>query len=224
MNVLEVANLNKFFNEPVRNQVLNDVGFQVAPGEFVAITGKSGSGKSTLLYLLSTMDTDFEGSIVIDGQQMKGKSNRWLAAFRNRHIGFVFQFHYLLPDFTSLENVMLPARKLGMYANDQIEQRAMDLLSLLDVKDQALKRTALLSGGQQQRVAIARALINEPLIVMGDEPTGNLDSANSATVFALFKELAKERQQTVLVVTHDEDFARRADRRIHMADGRIVKG
>lgn len=224
MNVLEVANLNKFFNEPVRNQVLNDVGFQVAPGEFVAITGKSGSGKSTLLYLLSTMDTDFEGSIVIDGQQIKGKSNRWLAEFRNRHIGFVFQFHYLLPDFTSLENVMLPARKLGMYANDQIEQRAMDLLGLLDVKDQALKRTALLSGGQQQRVAIARALINEPLIVMGDEPTGNLDSANSATVFSLFKELAKERQQTVLVVTHDEDFARRADRRIHMADGRIVEG
>lgn len=224
MNVLEVANLNKFFNEPVRNQVLNDVGFQVAPGEFVAITGKSGSGKSTLLYLLSTMDTDFDGSIVIDGQQMKGKSNRWLAAFRNRHIGFVFQFHYLLPDFTSLENVMLPARKLGMYANDQIEQRAMELLRLLDVKDQALKRTALLSGGQQQRVAIARALINQPLIIMGDEPTGNLDSANSATVFSLFKELAKERQQTVLVVTHDEDFARRADRRIHMADGRIVEG
>lgn len=224
MNVLEVANLNKFFNEPVRNQVLNAVGFQVAAGEFVAITGKSGSGKSTLLYLLSTMDTDFDGSIVIDGQQMKGKSNRWLAAFRNRHIGFVFQFHYLLPDFTSLENVMLPARKLGMYTNAQIEQRAMDLLRLLDVKDQALKRTALLSGGQQQRVAIARALINEPLIVMGDEPTGNLDSANSATVFGLFKELAKERQQTVLVVTHDEDFASRADRRIHMADGRILEG
>jgi len=224
MNVLEVANLNKFFNEPARNQVLNDVSFQVAPGEFVAITGKSGSGKSTLLYLLSTMDTDFEGSIVIDGQQMKGKSNRWLAAFRNRHIGFVFQFHYLLPDFTSLENVMLPARKLGMHTHDQIEQRAMDLLRLLDVKEQALKRTALLSGGQQQRVAIARALINEPLIVMGDEPTGNLDSANSATVFGLFKELAKERQQTVLVVTHDEDFARRAERRIHMADGRILQG
>lgn len=224
MNVLEVANLNKYFTEPVRNQVLKGVGFQVKAGEFVAITGKSGSGKSTLLYLLSTMDTDFEGSIMINGEQMKGKANRWLAAFRNQHIGFVFQFHYLLPDFTSLENVMLPARKLGMYANDQIEQRAMDLLGLLDVKDQALKRTALLSGGQQQRVAIARALINEPLIVMGDEPTGNLDSANSATVFSLFKELAKERHQTVLVVTHDEDFARRADRRIHMADGRIVEG
>ncbi|MBO9617231.1 MAG: ABC transporter ATP-binding protein [Dyadobacter sp.] len=224
MNVLEVANLNKYFNEPVRNQVLNNVGFQVKAGEFVAITGKSGSGKSTLLYLLSTMDTDFEGSIEIDGEQMKGKPNRWLAAFRNRHIGFVFQFHYLLPEFTSLENVMLPARKLGAVPTGQIEQRAMDLLKLLDVDSQATKRAALLSGGQQQRVAIARALINDPLIVMGDEPTGNLDSTNSATVFGLFKELARERQQTVLVVTHDEDFARRADRRIHMADGQIVEG
>lgn len=222
MNVLEVANLNKYFNEPVRNQVLRNVGFQVERGEFVAITGKSGCGKSTLLYLLSTMDTDFEGSITIDGEQMKGKTNRGLAAFRNRNIGFVFQFHYLLPEFTSLENVMLPARKLGEYPAGQIEQRAMQLLKLLDVDGQALKRAALLSGGQQQRVAIARALINDPLIVMGDEPTGNLDSANSATVFGLFKELAIERKQTVLVVTHDEDFARRADRRIHMADGSIV--
>lgn len=224
MNLLEVANLNKYFNEPVRNQVLNNVGFQVEAGEFVAITGKSGSGKSTLLYLLSTMDTDFDGSIRINGEQMKGKTNRWLAAFRNRHIGFVFQFHYLLPEFTSLENVMLPARKLGAFPADRIEQRAMDLLRLLDVDNQATKRAALLSGGQQQRVAIARALINDPLIVMGDEPTGNLDSANSATVFNLFRELAKERQQTVLVVTHDDDFARRADRRIHMADGKIVEG
>ena len=224
MNVLEVAKLNKYFTEPVRNQVLKDVGFQVKAGEFVAITGKSGSGKSTLLYLLSTMDTDFEGSIIINGEQMKDKTNRWLAAFRNQHIGFVFQFHYLLPEFTSLENVMLPARKLGLYSKDQIEQRAMDLLKLLDVDSQAAKRAALLSGGQQQRVAIARALINDPSIVMGDEPTGNLDSANSATVFGLFKELAKERQQTVLVVTHDEDFARRADRWIYMADGQIVEG
>lgn len=222
MNVLEVANLDKYFNEPVRNQVLRNVGFQVQRGEFVAITGKSGCGKSTLLYLLSTMDTDFEGSITIDGEQMKGKTNRWLAAFRNRNIGFVFQFHYLLPEFTSLENVMLPARKLGEYPASQIEQRAMQLLQLLGVDGQALKRAALLSGGQQQRVAIARALINDPLIIMGDEPTGNLDSANSATVFGLFKELAIERKQTVLVVTHDEDFARRADRRIHMADGSIV--
>ncbi|GGM90667.1 lipoprotein-releasing system ATP-binding protein LolD [Dyadobacter beijingensis] len=222
MNVLEVANLNKYFNEPVRNQVLKNVGFQVERGEFVAITGKSGCGKSTLLYLLSTMDTDFEGSIMIDGEQMKGKTNRWLAAFRNRHIGFVFQFHYLLPEFTSLENVMLPARKLGEYPVGEIEQRAMQLLKLLNVDGQALKRAGLLSGGQQQRVAISRALINDPLIVMGDEPTGNLDSANGATVFGLFKELAIERKQTVLVVTHDEDFARRADRRIYMADGSIL--
>ena len=221
MNVLEVSRLNKFFNEPVRTQVLKEVGFQVEAGEFVAITGKSGSGKSTLLYLLSTMDTDFDGSIMIDNQQMKGKSNRWLAAFRNRYIGFVFQFHYLLPEFSVLENVMLPARKLAEYPVDQIQDRAMYLLKLLGVADQALKRAALLSGGQQQRVAIARALINDPLIIMGDEPTGNLDSANSANVFELFKELAAEKRQTVLVVTHDEDFAAGASRRIHMADGAI---
>lgn len=222
MNLIEVRNINKYFYQPSKMQVLNDVDLDIEKGHFVSITGKSGSGKSTLLYLLSTMDTDFEGSIRINGEEMQGKRNRWLADFRNHHIGFVFQFHYLLPEFTALRNVMLPALKLARYTPTEIEHRAMDLLQLLGVDAQAGKRASLLSGGQQQRVAIARALINEPLIIMGDEPTGNLDSQNAAIVFDLFRQLSSERGQTILTVTHDDDFARRSDKVIHLVDGRIA--
>lgn len=222
MNLIEVRHINKYFYQPAEMQVLKDISFDIEKGKFVSITGKSGSGKSTLLYLLSTMDTTFDGSIRINNEEMRGKSNRWLADFRNHHIGFVFQFHYLLPEFTALRNVMLPALKQGKYRSDEIEQQAMDLLQLLGVGDQAGKRASLLSGGQQQRVAIARALINEPLIIMGDEPTGNLDSHNAALVFDLFKKLSAEKGQTILTVTHDEDFARRSDHIIHMVDGEII--
>lgn len=222
MNVLEVNNINKYFYEPTKLQVLKDVSFGIEKGSFTSITGKSGSGKSTLLYLLSTMDTDFEGEIMIDGEKLKNKKNRWLAAFRNQNIGFVFQFHFLLPEFSALKNVMLPGLKLGKYSNDALEQKAMELLKLLDIEEQALKRTTLLSGGQQQRVAIARALINDPIIVMGDEPTGNLDSKNTAIVFDLFKKISQEHKQTFLVVTHDDDFAKKSDRIIHLKDGKIV--
>ncbi|NLU90444.1 ABC transporter ATP-binding protein [Chitinophaga sp. Ak27] len=222
MNLIEVRNINKYFYQPTKMQVLNNVDLDIEKGHFVSITGKSGSGKSTLLYLLSTMDTDFDGSIRINGEEMQGKRNRWLADFRNHHIGFVFQFHYLLPEFTALRNVMLPALKLARYTPAEIEHRAMDLLQLLGVEAQANKRASLLSGGQQQRVAIARALINEPLIIMGDEPTGNLDSQNAAIVFDLFRQLSSERGQTILTVTHDDDFARRSDKVIHLVDGRIA--
>nr|WP_295876893.1 ABC transporter ATP-binding protein [uncultured Chitinophaga sp.] len=222
MNLIEVRNINKYFDQPTRMQVLTDVSLDIEKGHFVSITGKSGSGKSTLLYLLSTMDTAFEGSIRINGEEMHGKRNRWLADFRNHHIGFVFQFHYLLPEFSVLRNVMLPALKLARYAPAEIEQKAMDILKLLGVDAQATKRASLLSGGQQQRVAIARALINEPLIIMGDEPTGNLDSQNAAIVFDLFRQLSSERGQTILTVTHDDDFARRSDKVIHLVDGRIA--
>lgn len=222
MNVLEANKINKFFHEPTDFQVLKDVSFGIEKGSFTSITGKSGSGKSTLLYLLSTMDTDFEGSIKINDEEIKNKKNRWLSAFRNQHIGFVFQFHFLLPEFSALKNVMLPGLKLGKYSNEELEHKAMDLLKLLDIEQQALKRTTLLSGGQQQRVAIARALINDPIIVMGDEPTGNLDSKNTAIVFDLFKKLSIEKHQTLLVVTHDEDFAKKSDRTIHLTDGKIA--
>lgn len=192
-------------------------------GEFVAIVGKSGSGKSTLLYLLSTMDTDYQGEIVINGTTVTGLTQNQLSRFRNEHIGFVFQFHYLLPEFSVLDNVMLPALKLGKKPVEVVEARAMELLTLLDIKGHEMKKASKISGGQQQRVAIARALINEPAIIMGDEPTGNLDSKNTGIVFDIFRQLAKEGGQTIIAVTHDDEFAANCDRIIEMVDGGIVR-
>jgi lipoprotein-releasing system ATP-binding protein len=221
--VLQTKGINKFFHDPVKFQVLNDITFSIRKGEFVTITGKSGCGKSTLLYILSTMDTDYEGELFIGNEAMKSKDGAGLARVRNEKIGFVFQFHYLLPEFSVLRNVMLPAQKLGLKSEDEIEAKAMEHLKMLGIADQALKNANMLSGGQKQRVAIARALINDPLIIMGDEPTGNLDSKNSAIVFDLFKEIAATGNRSLLVVTHDEDIARGAQRNIVMDDGRMVK-
>jgi len=223
MEILKVENLNKHFYTPTDFWVLKNLNFSIEEGKLTSITGKSGSGKSTLLYLLSTMDSDFEGSIRINGNEIKGKGNKWLSGFRNSNIGFIFQFHYLLPDFTVLQNIMLPALKQGKYSKEEIEGKAMDLLGLLDVREQAQKRASLLSGGQQQRVAIARALINEPAIIIGDEPTGNLDTNNTRIVLDLFRELTTEKGYTILTVTHDDDFARQSDRIIHLVDGEIIK-
>jgi lipoprotein-releasing system ATP-binding protein len=186
------------------------------------MVGKSGSGKSTLLYLLSTMDTDYEGTLEFDGENLTKQKKERLAEIRNEKIGFVFQFHYLLPEFSSLKNVMIPALKLGKYSREEIEDKAYKTLGMLGLQDQALKNTSKLSGGQQQRVAIARALINDPKIIMGDEPTGNLDSKNTSIVFDIFKQLTSEFNQTVVAVTHDNDFAKASDRIIEMADGRII--
>jgi lipoprotein-releasing system ATP-binding protein len=221
-NILEVVKVNKSFHDPVTVPVLKDVSLAVKRGEFVSITGKSGCGKSTLLYILSTMDTDYEGEVVIDGEPTRGLGGPRLAAIRNEKIGFVFQFHYLLPEFSVLKNVMLPGLKLGKHSEQEVEQRAMDRLRDLDMHEHALKMANQLSGGQKQRVAIARSLINDPLIIMGDEPTGNLDSRNSAIVFDIFKHIATEHKRSLLVVTHDNDFAARTDRTIVMDDGRVV--
>lgn len=219
---LSAKDLNKYFYEPEAFQVLKDVGFEIQKGEFVAIVGKSGSGKSTLLYLLSTMDTDYQGSIAINGITVTGLSQNQLSRFRNEHIGFVFQFHYLLPEFSVLDNVMLPALKLGKKPKELVEEKAMELLTLLDIKGHEMKKASKISGGQQQRVAIARALINEPAIIMGDEPTGNLDSKNTKVVFDIFRQLAKESGQTIIAVTHDDEFAANCDRIIEMVDGKIM--
>lgn len=219
---LSATGVSKYFHEPETFQVLKHVGFEVAKGEFVAIVGKSGSGKSTLLYLLSTMDTDYQGSISINGTTVTGLKQNELARFRNEHIGFVFQFHYLLPEFSVLDNVMLPALKLGKQSREVIEARAIELLALLDIKGHEMKKASKISGGQQQRVAIARALINQPAVIMGDEPTGNLDSKNTKVVFDIFRELARERGQTIIAVTHDDEFAANCDRIIEMVDGEIV--
>lgn len=219
---LEIRNLIKYFHEPETFQVLKGVSFTVKKGEFLSIVGKSGSGKSTLLYVLSTMDTDYEGTLQINGDALTGKTQNQLAAFRNEHIGFVFQFHYLLPEFTALQNVMLPALKLGKLSKEEIEHKAYESLRLLDLEGQELKNANRLSGGQQQRVAIARALINNPSVIMGDEPTGNLDSKNSRAVQEIFKQLAQEHGQTIICVTHDPDFANNTDRIMEMQDGLIV--
>lgn len=220
--VLQTRKISKFFHDPVTFQVLHDVDLEIYRGEFVSITGKSGCGKSTLLYILSTMDTDYDGELLIDSQSMKGRSGEELARVRNSKIGFVFQFHYLLPEFTVLQNVMLPGLKLGSLSAQEVEHNAMGHLKTLGIEKMAMKRANMLSGGEKQRVAIARALINNPLIIMGDEPTGNLDSKNSSIVFDIFKQLAASGKQTLLVVTHDEDFASKTDRNIVMDDGRIL--
>ena len=221
--VLESKSICKNFHDPVTIQVLHDVNFSIDRGEFVSIIGKSGCGKSTLLYILSTMDTDYEGDLLIDNISMKGKKEHELAKVRNEKIGFVFQFHYLLNEFSVLKNVMLPGLKLGKHSAQQIEHQAVEKLKLLGIEKEALKKPNQLSGGQKQRVAIARALINEPLIIMGDEPTGNLDKKNSELVFDIFKELTLESKQTLLIVTHDSEFARKSDRIIEMEDGRIIR-
>jgi lipoprotein-releasing system ATP-binding protein len=213
--------VSKYFYEPHPFQVLKEVSFSVNRGEFLSLVGKSGSGKSTLLYILSTLDTSYEGELTIRGEKLTGRNSDFLSSFRNAHIGFVFQFHYLLPEFTCLQNVMLPALKLGRLHRAEIREKAYEKLKLLGVSEQALKPASKLSGGQQQRVAIARALINDPAVIMGDEPTGNLDSVNSGIVFDIFRQLAREKKQTIIAVTHDEEFAGKTDRIIEMKDGRI---
>jgi lipoprotein-releasing system ATP-binding protein len=220
--ILEAKNINKFFHDPVRIQVIENLSFSINKGDFVSLTGKSGCGKSTLLYVLSTMDTDYEGGLYIDGEEMPKNNEGFLAKIRNEKIGFVFQFHYLLNEFNVLENVMLPGLKLAKYSREEVEHRAMEKLKILGIDHLAYKKSNHVSGGEKQRVAIARALINDPHIIMGDEPTGNLDKKNSDLVFDIFNQLADEFNQTLLIVTHDPSFAERTHRIIKMEDGKII--
>jgi len=220
--ILRIKQVNKYFYDPEKFQVLKSIDLTVNKGEFLSLVGKSGCGKSTLMYVLSTMDTDYEGELEIAGERLTGKTQNELSAFRNAHIGFVFQFHYLLPEFTVLQNVMIPALKLNKYNRKEIEERAYQKLKMLGIETQANKQSSKLSGGQQQRVAIARALINDPDIIMGDEPTGNLDSYNTNLVFDIFKELTHTYKQTIIAVTHDDEFARKSDHRVEMSDGKII--
>lgn len=220
---LKAGNISKYFFTPGKFQALDELSFEIGRGEFVSIIGKSGCGKSTLLYILSTMDTDYDGTLELNGERVTGKTQNDLAAFRNQHLGFVFQFHYLLPDFSCIKNVMIPALRLGKLSKQEAEHNAYEKLKTLGVAEQALKPASKISGGQQQRVAIARALINEPAIIMGDEPTGNLDSRNTAIVFDILRQLAREHNKTIITVTHDNDFAAKSDRVIEMIDGKIIQ-
>ncbi|HRG34270.1 MAG: ABC transporter ATP-binding protein [Saprospiraceae bacterium] len=220
--ILKTHEISKYFHDPLSVQVLKGITFGINKGEFVSIIGKSGCGKSTLLYILSTMDTDYEGELFIDGTLMRNKSEGELARVRNEKIGFIFQFHYLLNEFSVLQNVMLPGLKLGIHSEKEVEHRAYEKLKVLGIENEALKRPNQLSGGQKQRVAIARALINDPVIIMGDEPTGNLDKKNSEIVFEIFQELSSLFNQSLLIVTHDYEFAKRTQRIIQMEDGKII--
>lgn len=221
--ILQAQKISKYFHDPNTIQVLKEISFDMYKSDFVSVIGKSGCGKSTLLYILSTMDTDYEGDLLINGERMRGKKEAELAFVRNKYIGFVFQFHYLLNEFSVLRNVMLPGLKLGAFSEQEIEHRAYEKLKVLGIEKEALKNPNQLSGGQKQRVAIARALINDPLMIMGDEPTGNLDKKNTEIVFDIFKELAETYHQSLLIVTHDNEFAARTHRIIEMEDGRIIR-
>jgi lipoprotein-releasing system ATP-binding protein len=220
--IIRTENLDKFFHDPVEFQALKNINLSIPQGQFASIIGASGSGKSTLLYVLTTLDTDYKGKIFFDGEELDLLSKNRQSEIRNEKIGFVFQFHYLLPEFTVLENVSLPALKLARYSEEEIRERAMQKLDLLGLRDQALKKANKLSGGQQQRVAIARALINDPKIIFGDEPTGNLDSKNTQVVYEIFQELKVKYNQTILIVTHDTNLASKTDRIITLHDGEII--
>jgi lipoprotein-releasing system ATP-binding protein len=195
----------------------------IKKGEIVSIVGSSGAGKSTLLHILGTLDAADTGEIILNNQRVDQLSGKRLAAFRNREIGFVFQFHHLLPEFTALENVCIPGWIAGRKKKEVIN-RAEELLQLLGLSGRLENKPQQLSGGEQQRVAVARALINNPSIVMADEPTGNLDSANARDLHELFIDLRKQFNQTFLIVTHNEELAQMSDRIVHMKDGKIING
>lgn len=220
--ILETKNINKYFGKAKPFHVLKDISLGIKQGEFASIMGKSGSGKSTLLYILSTMDTDYTGELYLQDELITGKSQPELSHIRNKKIGFIFQFHYLLPEFSVLENVMLPAKKLGLKTPAEIREEAMDLLKKLNIDHLDSQKASKISGGEKQRVAVARALINEPILLIGDEPTGNLDSYNSENLFQILKTLKDEKGLSLLMVTHDEDLAKRTDRTIYLEDGRII--
>jgi len=202
--------------------ILHDISIGIQRGEFVALTGASGSGKSTLLYLLGALDRPSEGQIWLDGVEISDLDDDDRARFRNERLGFVFQFHFLLPEFTVLENAALPMLRRGV-PRDEAEGRAYEVLELLGLADLWKRRPGQLSGGQQQRVSIARAVANDPAIILADEPTGNLDSKNGELVFEVFGDLARSQGRTIVMVTHDASFAGRTDRQVKLLDGRVVE-
>lgn len=216
--MLSAINITKSYD---KLQVLKGVSFSVQQGEIVSIVGSSGAGKSTLLHILGTLDKPDSGEIILQNQRVDLLKGRKLAAFRNRHMGFVFQFHHLLPEFSALENVCIPGWLSGT-KKKETEARAIELLEILGLKDRVNNKPSALSGGEQQRVAVARALINNPDVVFADEPTGNLDSVNARELHHLFVKLRDTRKQTFLIVTHNEELAKMSDRILHMKDGKMI--
>jgi lipoprotein-releasing system ATP-binding protein len=220
--LIQLSGVTRRLVDPEPVTLVRDVSLEIQPGEFVAVVGPSGCGKSSLLYLLGLLDRPDEGSVRIDGQATETLSEAARTHLRLERIGFVFQFHFLLPELTAEANVALPIRRLGRLSRREADDRAHDLLSKLGLQAEAHRRPDRMSGGQRQRVAIARALANDPAIILGDEPTGNLDSVNTRLVVEEFQRLAHEEGRAVICVTHDAGVAAAADRRIHMLDGRVV--
>ena len=221
--ILRLENIRKELglSKAIRQTIIPNLSLEVMAGEFVAITGPSGSGKSTLLYIMGGLDKPSAGKVWLDGEAITEKNEAEMNRIRNEKIGFIYQFHFLLPEFNAVENVSMPMMINGRRSRKEIRERAMKLLDMVDMQNTYTNKPSQLSGGQQQRVAIARALANEPKILLGDEPTGNLDSRSANNVYQLFDRLNQELNQTVIVVTHDEEFANRARRRLHLVDGQI---
>jgi lipoprotein-releasing system ATP-binding protein len=208
-------------SKDIRQTIIPNLSVEIMAGDFVAITGPSGSGKSTLLYIMGGLDKPTAGTVWLDGEAINDKSEPEMNKIRNEKIGFIYQFHFLLPEFNAVENVSMPMMINGRLSRKEIKDRAKMLLDLVEMQNKYTNKPSQLSGGQQQRVAIARALANDPKVLLGDEPTGNLDSRSANNVYNLFDRLNRELHQTVIVVTHDEEFANRAGRRINLVDGKI---
>ena len=216
--MIDIKDIKKSFGSL---QVLRGVNLHIDKGEVISIVGPSGAGKTTLLQLIGALDRPTSGSILFNGRELASMSDKQLATFRNRHIGFVFQFHQLLPEFTALENIIIPALIAGR-SRSEAEKEAMELLGIMGLQERAGHKPSELSGGENQRVAVARALINKPALILADEPSGSLDSKNKEELHKLFFELRARYGQTFLIVTHDEELARTTDRTIRMVDG-VVK-
>ena len=219
--VIELKNIDKIYGTLIKTQVLFDINLEIEEGSFNSIIGGSGSGKSTLLNIIGTLDKQSSGDVIIDGKNTKGMNKNSLAELRNETIGFIFQFHYLLPEFTALENVLMPYRIKNVNPPKEIYDRANELLDLVGLSKVKNNLSTMLSGGQQQRTAIARALINNPKIILADEPTGNLDSESTENIYNLLRDINKKYKTTFIIITHDKKIAEKTDRMIEIKDGRI---
>ena len=220
-NILELKNINKIYGTTVKTQVLTDVNLAFEKGSFNSVIGQSGSGKSTLLNIIGTLDKPTSGEVIIKGIETSKMTKNQLAILRNQTMGFVFQFHYLLPEFTALENVLMPYRIGGGQITKEVKDRAIELMQIVGLEKVVNNNATKMSGGQQQRTALARALLNDPDIILADEPTGNLDSTSTENVYNLLREINGKFGTTFIIITHDRHIAEKADRIIEIADGKI---
>lgn len=221
-NIVQLKNITKVYGDKVKTQVLFGLNLEFEKGSFNSIIGQSGSGKSTLLNILGTLDVPSDGEIIINGVNTKSMNRNQLAKLRNEALGFIFQFHYLLPEFTALENVLMPYRILGKRIDESVIERANELIDLVGLTKVKNNLATQMSGGQQQRTAIARSLMNNPSIILADEPTGNLDSDTTAQIYDLMRTINKKYNTTFIIITHDQHVAERTDRIIEIKDGRII--